>query len=97
MKKLVIGTIAIVLASSAYAWGDREQGMLAGAAATILWQKLDQQSQPQPQQPPVYVYRTPQNPVYIQETVVTRVPQCTMWVETLNPNGTVTRTRTCTQ
>lgn len=95
MKKLFIGTIAIVLASSAHAWGDREQGILAGAAATMLWQKLDQQSQPQ--QPPVYVYRPPQTPVYIQETVVTRVPQCTAWVETLNPNGTVTRTRTCTQ
>lgn len=32
-----------------------------------------------------------------QPSVMQQPPQCTPWVETQNPNGTVTRTRTCSQ
>jgi hypothetical protein len=42
-----------------------------------------------------------QQPVYVQQqpVVVQQQPRetCTAWVETQQPNGTVTRTRTCTQ
>ena len=39
------------------------------------------------QQPPVVV----EQPVIVQQ----RTPQCTAWVETRQPDGTVTQTRTC--
>ena len=42
-----------------------------------------------------------QPPVVIQPHPVYQYPQpvqnCTPWTETQNPNGTITRTRTCTQ
>lgn len=41
------------------------------------------------QQPPV-VYQQPQ-------VVYQTQPNCTQWVEVMNPNGLITRTRTCTQ
>lgn len=97
MKKLIIGAMLSVLTLSVHAWGDREQGALAGILGTIIWQKLDQNQQNQ--QPPSVVYRTPQHPhsVIIQETVTPRVQQCTAWREILNYDGTVTRERTCYQ
>ena len=97
MKKLIIGAALSALMLSAHAWGDREQGALAGIVGTILWQKLDQQNQ-RPN-PPSVVYQQPQYsyPIVIQETVTPRVQQCTAWRETLNYDGTVTRERTCYQ
>jgi hypothetical protein len=97
MKKLIIGLVAGMCMTYAHAWGDREQGALAGIIGTILWQKLDQQNQ-QPQ-PPAVIYRTPQHPhpVIIQETVVPRVQQCTAWREILQHDGSVVRERTCYQ
>ena len=41
------------------------------------------------QQPPVIVQ---QPPVYVQSG-----PACSVWTEVQNPDGTITRTRTCTQ
>jgi len=44
------------------------------------------------QQPPVYVNGTIVNP----PVVVQQLP-CSPWTEILNPDGSITRTRTCTQ
>jgi hypothetical protein len=40
-----------------------------------------------------------QQPVYVQQPTytVTTTQNCTAWVETQHPDGTITRTRTCTQ
>lgn len=54
MKKVI--AIAALAASTfaphAYAWGDREQGALAGIVGTLILQSINQQNQ-QGRQPPV--------------------------------------------
>jgi hypothetical protein len=52
-------------------------------------------SRPRYYEPPVVV----QQPVIVQQPVYTVTPQpnCTVWTETQHPDGTITRTRTCTQ
>lgn len=40
-------------AQPALAWGDREQGILAGVAATVLWNKLNERNHAQPAVHPV--------------------------------------------
>ena len=53
-------------------------------------------SRPRYYEPPVVV----QQPVIVQpQPVYSVTPQqnCTLWVETQHPDGTITRTRTCTQ
>lgn len=51
-KKLaVVAVIGSMLAAPAFAWGDREQGALAGIAGLLLWQRLNQ--------PPVVVQQVP--------------------------------------
>lgn len=40
MKKLIIAALAASLSTSALAWGDREQGALAGIAGTLLIQEI---------------------------------------------------------
>jgi hypothetical protein len=57
----------MVIAGQAHAWGDREQGILAGVFGTILLQKIAQQNQqPVYSQPPVSVGEAP---VYSQPQV----------------------------
>lgn len=79
MKKLIIGlTVGMIVSTSAFAWGPREQGILAGVAGLWTIQQLARPNavfnvngnpvmiNPQPvyvQQAPVYV--TP--PVYVQQ------------------------------
>ena len=46
-------------------------------------------------QPPVVVQQPPA--VVQQPTVTTQPVNCSPWTETQNPDGTITRTRTCTQ
>jgi len=54
-------------------------------------------NRPRYYEPPVVVQQQPiivqQQPVY----TVTPQPSCTVWTETQHSDGTVTRTRTCTQ
>jgi hypothetical protein len=54
-------------------------------------------SRPRYYEPPVIVQQPPviiqQSPIYS----VTPQPSCTMWTETQHADGTITRTRTCTQ
>ena len=44
-------------------------------------------------QPPVVV----QQPVIVQNQGLPQVQQCSPWTEIQNPDGTITRTRTCNQ
>lgn len=43
MKKVIVALLLAVTATApAYAWGDREQGILSGIAGVLLWQRLNQ-------------------------------------------------------
>lgn len=69
MKKLITAATAVILSTSAMAWGDREQGVLTGILGTILWQKIDQNGKPQGE--PVVIEKE-----VIVERPVYRVKQC---------------------
>jgi hypothetical protein len=70
MKKYIVAVVAgLVFSSSAFAWGPREQGALAGIAGLWAFQKLQRAGQPQviyQQTPPVIYQQTP--PVIYQQT-----------------------------
>lgn len=96
MIKFIVATVvALSFATPAQAWGDREQGALAGIAGTLLWQKLDNQGQTQPR-PQVI-----RQPVYVPPTVIYQYPQvmperqCYVFRETRNYDGTYTREFRC--
>lgn len=60
-KLAAVAIVGSMLAAPAFAWGDREQGALAGMAGLLLWQHINR--------PPVVVqgpshYPAPQPPVY---------------------------------
>ena len=96
MIKLISTAVTVLLfATSAQAWGDREQGALAGIVGTLLWQKLDNQGQMQ--QRPQVIHQ----PVYVPPTVIYQYPQvmperqCYVVRETRNYNGSYTREIHC--
>jgi hypothetical protein len=95
MIKFIAATVvALSFTTSAQAWGDREQGALAGIVGTLIWQKLE--SQNQPPRPQVI-----HQPVYTQPTVIYQYPQpmperqCYVVRETRNYNGSYTREIHC--
>lgn len=57
MKKLIAFVLAAGMAAPAFAWGDREQGILTGIAAVLLLQNQQRQVYVPPQ--PVYVQPAP--------------------------------------
>lgn len=61
MKKFVISAlVAASAASPAWAWGDREQGIVTGIAAVLALQHISKQNQAYPSgQPPVVVGQQP--------------------------------------
>ena len=63
MKKL-IAIAMVMVASSAHAWGDREQGIVTGIAGTLLYQHITQPRPQYVQQPPVVIGQ-PAPPVVI--------------------------------
>ena len=64
INSVVAASLIALASTNAYAWGEREQGVLQGlAGAWILGRMLQQQPDPQPVPPPVY-YTPP--PVYVQ-------------------------------
>jgi hypothetical protein len=64
MKKFIVTVIAgLVFSNSAFAWGDREQGVLAGIAGLWAFQQLQSAGQP-----PVIYQQTP--PVIVQQPQV---------------------------
>ena len=75
MKKFIVTAIAgLVLSSSAFAWGEREQGALAGIAGMWVIQQLQRGGQPQvihQQTPPVVVQ---QPPVIVQQPPIFNFP-----------------------
>jgi hypothetical protein len=58
MKRTLALITAACLATSAFAWGDREQGALAGIAATLIFQHIQRDAQAAP--PPVIYQPQPQ-------------------------------------
>lgn len=72
MKKFIVTVITgLVFSNSAFAWGDREQGALAGIAGLWAFQQLQRAGQPPviyQQLPPVIVQQAPviiqQAPIY---------------------------------
>ena len=53
MKQIIASLVILLYSHQALAWGDREQGVLLGAAGVILWNKLSQaaENNQRPQQP----------------------------------------------
>jgi hypothetical protein len=94
IKLMTAAVAALLFATSAQAWGDREQGALAGIVGTLIWQKLE--SQNQPPRPQVI-----HQPVYTPPTVIYQYPQpqaerqCYVVRETRNYNGSYTREIHC--
>jgi hypothetical protein len=75
MKKIVIAIIACA-SMSAFAWGPREQGALAGIVAGVLINQHLNEDRREPvyvQPTPLYSY--PQNPVYQQPYVIRPEPR----------------------
>jgi hypothetical protein len=73
MKKIALFTlIAGMLSTPAYAWGPREQGILAGVAGLWVYQQLSRPPVAVYQQPPVVV--APPPVVYQQPPVVVAPP-----------------------
>jgi hypothetical protein len=66
MKKLVL-SLALIASAPAFAWGDREQGILAGVIGTMILQNTGVI-----QRPPVVVQ---QAPVIIQQQPVYNLPR----------------------
>lgn len=76
MKKLIVAATVVLASMHAHAWGDREQGILAGIAGTVILQHIYEankerqaEAAPEPQRRPVYrdrhVHEYPQAPVVI--------------------------------
>ena len=74
MKKFIVTVIAgLIFSNSALAWGEREQGALAGIAGLWVIQQLHRGGQPQviyQQTPPVVV----QQPVIVQQPPIYSFP-----------------------
>jgi len=107
MKKVLLAMSLVLLAGSASAqhfghhggyghggyrgggwgWGPVLGGALAGAVIYDIYNRPVVV-----QQPPVVVQQ--QQPVMVQQP---QSQNCTLWTETQHSDGTVTRTRTCTQ
>jgi hypothetical protein len=83
MKKFIVAVVAgLVFSSSAFAWGPREQGALAGIAGLWAFQQLQRAGQPQviyQQTPPVIYQQTP--PVIMQQPPVIYAPQPQQYCE----------------
>lgn len=76
----ILATVCALTATSAHAWGSREQGILTGIAGTLILQQIYKpQPQSQPTPPPVVhhypapVYQAPQ-PIY--RWVDVYIPEC---------------------
>ena len=73
MKKLIL-SLALVAATPAFAWGDREQGAVAGILGTLILQNSGVIPRPaQIYQPGVVIQQQP--PVYINTPPVYNLPR----------------------
>ena len=72
----IIATAILALAAStpAWAWGDREQGLVAGIVGTIIVQEITRTQQPQVMTVrPVISHRGTYHPVIVSPTIDPRV------------------------
>lgn len=78
MKRILALITAALLATPAFAWGDREQGALAGIAATLIFQNLQRDAQTAPPpviyQPQPQIIYQPQSQVIVQNTGIVCPP-----------------------
>jgi len=85
MNKFIVAIVAgLVFSSSAFAWGPREQGALAGMAGLWAFQQLQRAGQPQviyQQTPPVIYQQTPPVVIYQQTPPVIYAPQPQQYCE----------------
>jgi hypothetical protein len=100
MRKILATIVLALTASTAMADGFHHRGYHPGyyrpsynwVAPTIIGgvigYEIARNQQPVYVQQPVYIQ---QQPVYVQQ------PICTVWTEVQQPDGTITRTRTCSQ
>ena len=72
MKRTLALITAACLATPAFAWGDREQGALAGIVGTLIFQHVQRDAQTAPPpviyQPQPQIIYQPQSQVIIQNT-----------------------------
>lgn len=84
MKKIIAGLlVGMFVSTSAFAWGPREQGALAGVAGLWAFQQLQRAGQPQviyQQTPPVIYQQTPPV-IYQQSPPVIYAPQPQQYCE----------------
>lgn len=62
--KIATVIIAALISAPAFAWGDREQGALAGAAGVLLLQHINRAHQAPPPPPPPQYYAPAPQPQY---------------------------------
>jgi hypothetical protein len=102
MKKLLLAISILSVVGTANAqWhhhGGHYRGGYSGGwvAPAIIGGVIGYElSRPRYYEPPVVV----QQPVIVQQPIysVTPQPTCTVWTETQHPDGSITRTRTCSQ
>ena len=100
MKKLLLALSMFAVVGTANAqWhhhGHYRGGYNNWVAPAIIGGVIGYElSRPRYYEPPIVV----QQPVIVQQPVytVSSQPSCTVWTETQHPDGTITRTRTCTQ
>jgi len=76
MKKVLIaGLIAMSAVGSAQAWGEREQGALAGMAGLWAYQRLSQPNVVVQSQPQVIYQQTQTLPAPVYQTEIRTLPQ----------------------
>lgn len=80
LTKLIVAAAIALAVTPSMAWGDREQGILAGAALLLLGQQIFNTDRTQPQylqpfNPPQVGRYFPQGPVYIQQSPIVEIPQ----------------------
>jgi hypothetical protein len=96
MKKLLVTTL-LLLSGTAFAQHHHHHHRYSSwgwAGPAIIGGVIGYEIARQPQ--PVIVQQYPA-PVVVQPSVIYQSPNCTPWVETMSPDGTITRTRTCAQ
>ena len=106
MKKLILALSMLAVFGTANAQWHHHGGYYRGGgyyqggnwvAPAIIGGVIGYElGRPRYYEPPVVV----QQPVIVQQQpvyTVTPSPSCTVWTETQQPDGTITRTRTCTQ
>lgn len=102
MKNLTAALVLSLAATSAFAWGDREQGILAGAAGVLILNEIfknNQQAQvihqPQVVQQPQVIYSPPPQVVVVPQP--SQIVGCVVTVYDQNGRPVRSESRACVQ